>query len=88
MLYELGLAGTSTPLTCTVPRLIDPHCWCLCSRVSQAFASVTSLFTQLEKIVELALEVDYPTPVTDALLEVLYGASPYPCFPEDDVRAR
>lgn len=34
---------------------------------------MTSLFTQLEKIVQLALEVDYPTPVTDALLEVLYG---------------
>lgn len=42
---------------------------------TQAFASVTSLFTQLEKIVQLAQEVDYPTPVTDALLEVLYGKS-------------
>lgn len=39
----------------------------------QAFASVTSLFTQLEKIVQLAVDVDLPTPVTDALLEVLYG---------------
>ncbi|WVW83920.1 hypothetical protein I302_105942 [Kwoniella bestiolae CBS 10118] len=44
---------------------------CYMNSVLQAFASITSLVNHLEKIVELAVETDTPTPVTDALLEVI-----------------
>ena len=43
---------------------------------AQAFASVTSLLSHLERIVNFAVEVDLPTPVSDALLTILYGAFP------------
>ncbi|WWC94188.1 hypothetical protein V866_001028 [Kwoniella sp. B9012] len=44
---------------------------CYMNSVLQAFASITSLVSHLEKIVDLAVESDTPTPVTDALLEVI-----------------
>ncbi|WWC89362.1 uncharacterized protein L201_004284 [Kwoniella dendrophila CBS 6074] len=44
---------------------------CYMNSVLQAFASITSLVNHLERIVELAVESDTPTPVTDALLEVI-----------------
>ncbi|KAK8864408.1 hypothetical protein IAR55_001656 [Kwoniella newhampshirensis] len=45
---------------------------CYMNSVLQAFASMSSLVEHLEKIVLLALEVDMPTLVTDALLEVIH----------------
>nr|XP_019010974.1 uncharacterized protein I206_04279 [Kwoniella pini CBS 10737]OCF49755.1 hypothetical protein I206_04279 [Kwoniella pini CBS 10737] len=44
---------------------------CYMNSVLQAFASITSLVCNLEKIVELAIETDTPTPVTDSLLDVI-----------------
>ncbi|OCF42880.1 ubiquitin carboxyl-terminal hydrolase 1 [Kwoniella heveanensis CBS 569] len=44
---------------------------CYMNSVLQAFASITSLVKHLEKIVELAVEADVPTLVTDALLDVI-----------------
>jgi len=63
VLHELSPTGT-------YPRPPRPNAY------RQAFASVTSLLEQLERIVNLAVEVDLPTPVADALLEILYGMSP------------
>ncbi|WVR07047.1 hypothetical protein IAU60_004086 [Kwoniella sp. DSM 27419] len=44
---------------------------CYMNSVLQAFASITSLVKHLETLVELAVEADVPTPVTDALLDVI-----------------
>ncbi|RSH87343.1 hypothetical protein EHS25_003252 [Saitozyma podzolica] len=46
---------------------------CYMNSVLQAFASMASLIFHLERIVALAVDVDIPTPVTDALLDVLQG---------------
>jgi len=68
MLYELGPPGMSI----SILDLLEMSS--LCAEL-QAFASITSLLTHLEKIVNLAVDVDLPTPVADALLETLYGES-------------
>ncbi|WWD17296.1 hypothetical protein CI109_101736 [Kwoniella shandongensis] len=45
---------------------------CYMNSVLQAFASMSSLVEHLEKVVSLAMEVDVPTLVTDALLDVIH----------------
>lgn len=44
---------------------------CYMNSVLQAFASLPLLLQHLQRIVELAVQVDLPTPVTDALAETL-----------------
>ncbi|WVQ80648.1 hypothetical protein IAT38_002753 [Cryptococcus sp. DSM 104549] len=44
---------------------------CYMNSVLQSFASIGSLARHLEKLVEYAVEVDMPTHVTDALLDVI-----------------
>jgi hypothetical protein len=66
MLYELGPSG----------KRPSSHITIYAGTNGQAFASVTSLLSHLERIVNFAVEVDLPTPVSDALLEILYGKDP------------